>query len=454
MGEPPADEIPVDPDYPTPRIVPRAEHPISRKNIAEEALKVMQRLNAHGFRAYLVGGAVRDLYIGKQPKDYDIATDARPSRIKKIFRNCRIIGRRFRIAHVYFHGGKIIELATFRKSPAAPGESDGIVRSESGLIVRDNEYGTPAEDAWRRDLTINGVFYDLQTFSVIDFVGGVDDLERRVVRMINDPDTSFREDPVRMIRALRHAARTDFDIDDETLESIYRNREDIVEANPSRLLEEVLKDLRSGYSLPHFRAMVETHVLDALLPTLAEQLRETGPDHPMWSRFEMLDSWCRRGDEITTPLFLAALFHTVVLPDPDSWTGEARNPPDVWRYASRNLRDCLDHIRVSRRDTERMLQIVISFRKLMQFYAKQRIPTSVVQKVYAHEALQFLTLHLEASGEPHELVETWASKAARAQEENENSRGGGKREGASPDEAGERPRRRRRRGGRRRRRRE
>src|SRR5690606_16751887 len=158
--------------YPQPRgedpvIVPRAEHPISRKNLAREVLWVLGRLRAHGYKAYLVGGAVRDLYLGKSPKDYDVATDARPSRLKKIFRNCRIIGRGCRVARVVCPSGMIVEAATFRRN------SSKIVRGESGIIRRDNEYGTPAEDACRRDLTINGLFYDIDTFAIIDFVGGV-----------------------------------------------------------------------------------------------------------------------------------------------------------------------------------------------------------------------------------------------------------------------------------------
>ena len=166
-----------------PLILSRSEHPISRSNLGDSALRVLYRLSAEGHRGYLVGGGVRDLFLGKTPKDFDVATDARPARIKKVFRNSRIIGRRFRIAHVYFPDGAIIEVSTFRRG------SQQTIQTGKGTILRDNEYGTPEEDALRRDLTINGLFYDIDTFSVIDFVGGVEDLKNRIVRTINDPDT-------------------------------------------------------------------------------------------------------------------------------------------------------------------------------------------------------------------------------------------------------------------------
>ena len=413
--------------------------------MAPEAIRVLERLNKLGYDAFLVGGAVRDLYLGKKPKDYDIATNARPSRLKKIFRNCRIIGRRFRIAHVYFDNGMILEVATFRRSPKESDSEDdsGIVRGESGIIVRDNEYGTPGEDASRRDLTINGLFYDLKTFSIIDYVGGVEDLQRGVVRMINDPDVSFTEDPVRMIRALRHAARTDFRVDDASLESIYRHRYEIADANPSRLLEEVLKDLRSGYSKPHFEAMMETHLFDALLPHLAEQLRETGPDHPLWARLRALDEWSRDGIQLTSPIYLCVLFHTTIFDDAALWNGRERNPPDVWRYASHNFRRNLDTLRVSRRDTERVLQVVISFRKLQQSLERKRMNNAFLSKVYMEDALTFLRLECLAKNESTELVDSWIDKARELRKQSREAREAT--QGGEGEERPKRPRRRRRR---------
>src|ERR671920_1916826 len=200
-----------------PVIVPRAEHPISRRDIDADALKVLYRLHESGYVAYLVGGSVRDLLLSRRPKDFDIGTSAHPYQIKKLFRNCWIIGRRFRLAHVKF-GTKVIEVATFRRQVAAGEEvvQDGVPAPDPTTpegehqIHRDNTFGTPEEDAFRRDFTINALFYDIATFSIIDYVGGLDDLRAGVVRAIGDPEVRLREDPVRMLRAISLAARLEF----------------------------------------------------------------------------------------------------------------------------------------------------------------------------------------------------------------------------------------------------
>src|SRR5712664_1821863 len=207
-----------------PRIVPREEHPISRKDIDPDALKVLYRLRQFEHAAYLVGGSVRDLLLGRRPKDFDIGTSAHPYQVKKLFRNCWIIGRRFRLAHVKF-GSKVIEVATFRRQ-VEPGEEvvqDGVPAPDpttpqgEHLIQHDNTFGTPEEDAFRRDFTINALFYDIATFSIIDYVGGLDDVRAGIVRAIGDSDVRLREDPVRMIRAVALAARLDFAIDPQVL---------------------------------------------------------------------------------------------------------------------------------------------------------------------------------------------------------------------------------------------
>src|SRR5437899_1372426 len=194
-----------------PRILSRAEHAVSRKNIDPDALKVLYRLKNHGYVAYLVGGGVRDLLLGRRPKDFDIGTSAHPQQVKRLFRNCFIIGRRFRLCHVRF-GRKVVEVSTFRRQAEAD-EGDTLIR-------RDNTFGTPEEDAFRRDFTVNALFYDIATFSVIDYVGGLEDLERRTIRTIGDPGIRLREDPVRMLRAVALAARLDFSIDPDTVEAI------------------------------------------------------------------------------------------------------------------------------------------------------------------------------------------------------------------------------------------
>src|SRR5213592_895881 len=236
-----------------PRIVPRAEHPISRREIDPDALKVLYRLRQYDHIAYLVGGSVRDLLLGRRPKDFDIGTSAHPYQVKKLFRNCWIIGRRFRLAHVKF-GPKVIEVATFRRQVEAGEEvvADGIPAPDpttpegAQLIHHDNTFGSPEEDAFRRDFTINALFYDIATFSVIDYVGGLDDLRAGIVRSIGDPEVRMREDPVRMMRAVALAARLDFAIDPPVLDAVRRHRHDIARSSAPRLLEEYYKILRAG----------------------------------------------------------------------------------------------------------------------------------------------------------------------------------------------------------------
>jgi poly(A) polymerase len=236
-----------------PRIVPREEHPISRRDIDPDALKVLYRLRQGEYTAYLVGGSVRDLLLGRHPKDFDIGTSAHPYQVKKLFRNCWIIGRRFRLAHVKF-GQKVIEVATFRRQVAAGEEivQDGVPAPDpttpegEQLIHHDNTFGTPEEDAFRRDFTINALAYDIATFSIIDFVGGLEDLRAGIVRSIGDPDVRLNEDPVRMIRAIAIAARLDFAIEPTLLQSIRRHRREIAKSSLPRLIEEYYKILRQG----------------------------------------------------------------------------------------------------------------------------------------------------------------------------------------------------------------
>ncbi|MDW7709713.1 MAG: hypothetical protein SCH98_04500 [Deferrisomatales bacterium] len=234
-----------------PVILPRPEHPISRKLIDPDALWILQRLRREGYLAYLVGGAVRDLLLGREPKDFDVATNARPSEIRRLFRNCRLIGRRFRLAHVYFRRKaepeKIVEVSTFRSlRQLTEGEPGGALLPPEDLDLEGTVFGTPDEDAWRRDFTVNALFYNLEDFSVVDHVGGLRDLERGLIRVIGDPDERFREDPVRMLRALEFAVRLGFRIEEGTRAGIRRNAARIGEASPARLREELRQMQQRG----------------------------------------------------------------------------------------------------------------------------------------------------------------------------------------------------------------
>src|SRR3954469_18928860 len=252
---------------------------IAPDQIDPDAAKVVQRLRRYDHAAYLVGGCVRDLLLGRKPKDFDVVTSATPPEIKRLFRNCRIIGRRFRLAHVFF-GPKIIETSTFRANPRALEEDDPEASSEaeSGdlLIRRDNVFGTPEEDARRRDFTINGLFYDIETAEVIDHVAGMADLEARLVRTIGDPDIRLREDPVRILRAVKFAARCSLSIEPETYRRMMEHRQEITKCAQARVSEEFYRLLRAAAAKRSMELLLETELLDILVPELARALRPGG----------------------------------------------------------------------------------------------------------------------------------------------------------------------------------
>ncbi len=306
--------LPVSPLQPA--IIPRSEHAISRKWISPNALRVLYRLKDKGYRAYLVGGGVRDLLLGREPKDFDIATDARPGEIKKIFRNCRLIGRRFRLAHIHFPD-EIIEVATFRSNapeepepakapgaeaaarepeaspgPVSPGPEQGtaeaapgtpasvqppakprpprMLKTEDGMILRDNVFGTPEEDALRRDFTVNALFYNVADFSVIDYVGGTEDLKRGLIRTIGDPVVRFTEDPVRMVRAVRFAAMLGFEIEENTERALIELRDRVALASPARMYEEVQKLFLLGEGEKTYQLLRTTGLFGVIFPRLNE----------------------------------------------------------------------------------------------------------------------------------------------------------------------------------------
>lgn len=268
-------------------ILKEAQHGLRREMIAHEALRVLTRLDEAGYKAYLCGGGVRDLLLGRTPKDFDVATDARPEEVKKIFRNCRIIGRRFKLAHVFFRD-VIIETATFRaRFDAPPPEAEGVplptrrrtdvpdptFATRGGVIVRDNVYGTPEEDSRRRDFTLNGLFYDIADGSIIDYVGGLKDLEARVLRVIGDPETRFREDPVRMVRAVRIAAQLDFEIEAEAREAIVRACGELKNSSRERMHEEMLKILNCGSAKAVFDRSWQKGLFQTIYPAFSDWLQ-------------------------------------------------------------------------------------------------------------------------------------------------------------------------------------
>ncbi|MCT6591255.1 polynucleotide adenylyltransferase PcnB [Pantoea dispersa] len=262
-------------------VIPRESHNISRKDISENALKVLYRLNKAGYEAYLVGGGVRDLLLGKKPKDFDVTTNATPEQMRKLFRNCRLVGRRFRLAHVMF-GPEVIEVATFRghHQEESVDDRNGSQRGQNGMLLRDNIFGNIEDDAQRRDLTINSLYYSVADFTVRDYVGGLQDLQEGIIRMIGDPETRYREDPVRMLRVVRFAAKLDMSIAAETAEPIPRLATLLNDIPPARLFEESLKLLQAGYGYRTYLMMREYQLFQPLFPTLARNFTEQG-DSPM-----------------------------------------------------------------------------------------------------------------------------------------------------------------------------
>ncbi|TMX33874.1 polynucleotide adenylyltransferase PcnB [Vibrio sp. Hep-1b-8] len=253
-------------------IITRQEHNISRKQISDNALKVLYRLHGAGFDAYLVGGGVRDLLLSQQPKDFDIATNATPEQIRQLFKNCRLIGRRFRLAHIMF-GRDIIEVATFRGHHQEPSKNVS-QQSKEGMLLRDNVYGTIDEDAERRDFTVNAMYYNIGDYSIHDYARGIEDLEDKLIRLIGDPDTRYREDPVRMLRAIRFAVKLDFDIEEDTAAPIEELATLLQEIPAARLYEESLKMLQSGHGLETYHLMREYNLFQQLFPTIAEFFTE------------------------------------------------------------------------------------------------------------------------------------------------------------------------------------
>ncbi|HOE01334.1 MAG TPA: polynucleotide adenylyltransferase PcnB [Kiritimatiellia bacterium] len=308
-----------------PVILTPDQHGLKQEDIAWEALRVLTRLDEAGYKAYLCGGGVRDLLLKRKPKDFDIATDARPEEVKKLFRNCRIIGRRFKLAHVFFRD-VIIETATFRAlldnpPPEAEGVPlpsrrrqdvpDPIFATRDGVIVRDNVYGSPEEDARRRDFTINGLFYNIADGTIIDYVGGLEDLQRRVVRVIGDPAVRFHEDPVRMVRAVRIAAQLDFEIERQARDAIVEMAGELKYSSRERLHEEILKILNCGCALKAFERAWRKGLFQTIYPAYAQWLQ--GPDRQpamQWIKkaLRQFDVWKQAGLKPMPALQHALLF--------------------------------------------------------------------------------------------------------------------------------------------------
>jgi poly(A) polymerase len=379
----------------SPRILPRMGHPISRKNIDPDALRVLYRLHNHGFVAYLVGGCVRDLLLGKTPKDFDVATDAHPQQIRGLFRNSRLIGRRFRLAHVYFPGGKNIEVSTFRRrsefDPSAP----------ENHLQSDNTFGTPAEDVFRRDITINGIFYNIADFSLVDYVGGLEDLRRGMVRCIGDPEEKFVHDPVRMLRVIRHAARTGFAIEGNTYRSLLSHVERIRLCSPARVRDEFLREIREGASKKSMGLMIETGMFFSLFPSFLAPLQE-GREREEFLRFASALDSLRLSETPFADEFYLALFLQPLLgyfcPNGE-FPGGRKGQADFLHRVRRWVLETLGPLHFTRQAKEGASQLLGAQRIFREFMQERKLPLRVVRRPHFQPALHLFELTARVRGE-------------------------------------------------------
>ncbi len=442
------------PDPARPALPPAQEIPIAfpGERLDPDAVRIVERLADAGFEAYLVGGCVRDLLFGLRPKDFDIATSAHPNEIRRLFRNCRIIGRRFRLAHLHFKD-KIIEVATFRAGAGEPAEADG-----DRLIREDNVFGSAAEDAWRRDFTWNALFYDVRRQVILDFVGGVSDVERRVLRTIGDPDVRMAEDPIRILRAIRFAARMGCTIEEDTWRAMVARREEILRSAAPRILEDLLRMFRGGAIAPAFDFLRESGVLAVVLPELHgyldRALAEGRPEdlEALRAALRQTDHMTHAGRALGAPVQLSVLLvgpvlEAIAAARARSARGIAADPVPI---VVELLRGLSLRIALSKKDAERVRQVLLTLDRLVTLPGRRRPPTgALVRRHYFPETLDLFEIHARATGDALEDVAAWRRRLVEAYPAG-STPPPAPREGGRP--AGGRPRGRggRRRGGRRR----
>jgi poly(A) polymerase len=429
-------DTPASPPGTGPLVVPRPDHNISRANISEYALKVLYKLKQEGFAAHLVGGGVRDLLLGHEPKDFDVATDATPEQVRAVFRNCRLIGRRFRLAHVHF-GRDIVEVATFRGTGTdEPGSERHI---ENGMIVRDNSYGTIEEDALRRDFSINALYYDISDFSLVDYVGGLEDLRAGWLRLIgSDPERRYREDPVRMLRAVRFACKLGFAIERESEAPLFELAHLLGDIPAARLFDELIKLFHAGYGLDTFEKLRHYGLFGHLFPDTEACLAREEQSFPITFVSRGLENTDRRLDEdkpVTVFFLFAILLWEPVRRRYEQLVGTGKPENDAIFHAAEEI--CArQHLRVSipKRFSLPMREIWYLQPRLVQREGKR--PYRLLTHPRFRAAYDFLMLRAEAGEADPELAAWWT----RFQEAN-----GEERASMTDGSASRRPRRRRRR---------
>ena len=427
MPESSRQRIPV--ELPPPLIIPRDQHPVSRKDIDLEALKVLYRLRDAGFAAYLVGGGVRDLYLGKTPKDFDISTDAHPGEIRKIFRNSRVIGKRFRLVQVFFRGNKIVEVSTLRSL------SEYDLDGSEEVLPTNNTFGTVAEDAWRRDLTINALFYDVADFTILDHVGGVDDLHNRIIRMVGDPGRRIRRDPVRILRAVRHAARINFVIEPETWQAIKDHLDYLLQCPESRIRDELFKDLKSGASSPWASLAMECGLFSAIFsfypqPLAVEVRRE------VLAHLAVADRLLNEGAALAEHFLLALLLLPWALRELDLLTapGQRQGGFEFARGVRSRLDQLLAKLNFTKAQKEGIVILLVNLPVFAAHAGKEDLPKWLLRKSYFPEGLLFYQAYQEAMGGAPVIAEKIVLPAAVEAEERKpaRERSGRRRSGRTP----------------------
>ncbi|MFK8067758.1 MAG: polynucleotide adenylyltransferase PcnB [Gammaproteobacteria bacterium] len=387
-----------------PRIYKRSEHNISREAMSEQALKVLYRLKQAGYQAHLVGGGVRDLLLGVKPKDFDIATDAKPEQVRELFRNCRLIGRRFRLAHVHF-GREIIEVATFR----ANHETSGDRLIEDGMILRDNVYGGIDDDVWRRDFTVNALYYNIADFSIVDYVGGVEDVKAGRIKFIGDPEERYREDPVRMLRAIRFAAKLDFTIDRATEKPISELTYLLDDIPTARLFEEVNKLFLGGNALKTFEKLRHYGLFDQLFPQVEksqQEEQESFTEKILTQALKNTDERISIGKPIN-PAFL----YSVMLWQPmqvhfNHFVSNGAHPIEAQRLAADTvISKQIAKVAIPRRFTQMVREIWELQHRLQNRRGKK--PYNLLHNKRFRAAYDFLLLRSEVSETLKELTDWW-----------------------------------------------
>jgi len=420
--------------------------PIPRGDLDPDAVKIVQRLTRFDHRAYLVGGCVRDLLLDRRPKDFDLGTSATPRQVRRLFRNCRIIGRRFRLAHIYFQNGKIIEVATFRARDGN-GNRAAALGGRDLLIREDNQFGTPEEDALRRDFTINSLFYDVNNETVLDHTDGLGDLRRKLVRTIGDPEIRFREDPIRILRAIKFAARLDFEIERETLKALRSTRGEIPKAAAPRIIEEINRLCRGGAARRSFELLRSTEVFPVLLPELTRHYAERESSWGMLS--DLLDGIDRRhaaGDECSTGEILAVLILPVIHERLGWRANGTAEPPqglDVREVIDDLLRPIALRLRFARKDQETCRLILAT---LYRTVPVRRVGRNSRRSILQRDCLPSAVWMLEAlaarlGGDFAEAAQHWKAAGSGQRSDASRSRRGGE-SAAGPTVSTARPRRR------------